>query len=195
MIIFFLCSCFTSVPVSSPPKESLPTYLDLFQENPNYKSDGFDFPVGKPNAQNYVNKGEFGEITPSFNNKKHLGEDWNGTEGGNSDLGDPIYAISNGMVSHVQNHGGGWCNVMRIVHYVDGQIIESLYAHNQEMWKEQGEWVKRGEQIATIGICNERWAHLHLELRDTPDQPLAGGYADNTTGYMHPTNFINSHRP
>jgi hypothetical protein len=43
--------------------------------------DGFDYPVGKPNGKGYYNAQKFGENT-------HLGEDWNGVRGGNSDLGD-----------------------------------------------------------------------------------------------------------
>lgn len=42
----------------------------FFLEHPEYLSDGFDFPVGKPNAKGYIDKQPFGK---NF----HLGEDWN----------------------------------------------------------------------------------------------------------------------
>ena len=61
----------------------------------------FDFPVGKPDAVGYYNVQEFAE-------NDHLGEDWNGVRGGNTDLGDPIYSIANGYVSFAENIGGGW---------------------------------------------------------------------------------------
>lgn len=68
----------------------------IFARKPKYNSDGFDFPVGKPNAENYYNAQLFLE-------DNHLGEDWNGKSGGNSDLGDPVYAISNGYISEAKN--------------------------------------------------------------------------------------------
>ena len=52
-------------------------------------SDGFDFPVGKPNAKKYYNAQKFGK-------NYHLGDDWNGVGGGNTDYGNPVYSISNG---------------------------------------------------------------------------------------------------
>jgi len=86
-------------------------------------TNGFDFPVGKPNAKDYYNAQKFKE-------NNHLGEDWNGVGGGNSDIGDPIYAIANGYVSFAENKKGGWGNVVRIVHYITKeQQLESLYAH------------------------------------------------------------------
>ena len=60
----------------------------------------------------------------------HLGEDWNGVRGGNTDLGDPIYSIAHGYVSFAKNIGGGWGNVIRITHYINpNRKVESLYAH------------------------------------------------------------------
>jgi len=54
-------------------------------ESINY-ANRFDFPVGKPDAKGYYNAQIFGK-------NNHLGDDWNGANGGNSDLGEPIYAV------------------------------------------------------------------------------------------------------
>lgn len=167
-------------------------YDTLFAQKPRYISDGFDFPVGKPDAKGYYNAQKFGKNT-------HLGDDWNGRGGGNTDLGDPVYAIANGYVSEAADFGGGWGNVVRIVHKTRGKswaYLESLYAHFDKITVKKGDWVRRGAQIGTIGN-NEGmyYAHLHLELRRTPDLPLGEGYSRDTSGYLDPTWFIRKNRP
>ena len=166
-------------------------YLELFESNPEYFSDGFDYPVGPPNAKKYYNAQGFGK-------NNHLGDDWNGTGGGNTDLGDPIYSIANGYVTVTKNHGPGWGNVIRIVHYIKekDKVVESLYAHCDEILIKKHSWIRRGQQIGTIGNANGAyWAHLHLELRTKVDLDLGGGYSEETTGYTDPSKFINTNRP
>ena len=65
-------------------------------------ADGFDFPVGKPDAEGYYR-------LRGYRANGHLGEDWNGKRGGNTDLGDPVYAIANGAwyLRRVSGTGGG----------------------------------------------------------------------------------------
>ena len=152
-------------------------------------TDGFDFPVGIPNGTGYYN-------AQNFTENNHLGEDWNGIGGGNTDLGDPIYSIANGYVSFSENIGGGWGNVIRITHYIDSnRQIESLYAHCNEISVKVGDFVQRGMQIGTIGTNNGMyWAHLHFEIRDIMNLPIGGGYSNITEGYLDPTKFINNNR-
>ncbi|MAX71724.1 MAG: peptidase M23 [Flavobacteriaceae bacterium] len=163
-------------------------YIELFDKNPSYISNGFDFPVGKPNAKGYYNAQKFQE-------NNHLGDDWNGNGGGNSDLGDPIYAIGNGYVSIAEDLKGGWGNVVRVIHLYDGKLYESLYAHCDSIYIDQKQFVKKGEQIATIGNCNGAYyAHLHLEIRDEVGLDIGGGYSTNTDGYLDPSAFIEKNR-
>ncbi len=152
-------------------------------------TDGFDFPVGKPDARAYYNAQKFTE-------NDHLGEDWNGIGGGNTDLGDPIHAIANGYVSFSENVNGGWGNVIRIIHFIDSnKQVESLYAHCDNRLIQEGEFVKKGTQIATIGTNGGQYlAHLHFELRDVVNLPIGRGYSINTEGYLDPTTFINKNR-
>lgn len=149
----------------------------------------FDYPVGKPNALGYYNAQEFGE-------NGHLGEDWNASTGGNSDLGAPVYAIANGRVKFAQNIGGGWGNVIRITHELpDHSFVESLYAHCDTVLVQENQIVTRGEEIGTIGTANGQYiAHLHLELRNDTTLPIGGGYSNSSKGYLHPTAFIKGHR-
>lgn len=166
-------------------------YQRLFAENPDFISDGFDFPVGPPNAKGYYN-------AQGFRKNNHLGDDWNGTGGGNTDLGDPIYCIANGYVVSTEEYGPGWGNVIRVIHFLkdENKLVESLYAHCDTMLVRTGDWVKRGQKIGTIGNAHgSYWAHLHLELRTTVDMDLGGGYSEETKGFTDPTEFIRNHRP
>ena len=161
----------------------------LFDKNPTYRSNGFDFPVGKPHAKGYYNAQKFGK-------NNHLGDDWNSVKGGNSDLGDPIYATSNGYVHFCEDLGGGWGKVIRMVHQLeDGRLIESVYAHCDKILVESNRFVNKGEKIGTIGNCNGMYlAHLHFEIRSDIEMGIGGGYSDNQTGYLDPTEFINKNR-
>lgn len=147
--------------------------------------DGFDFPVGAPDAAGYYDAQPFGQ-------NEHLGADWNGNGGNDTDLGDPVYAASSGIVVEAIDHGGGWGNVVRIQHPCG---IESLYAHLDVIGVDVGTTVRRGQQIGTIGDAHGRYrAHLHFELRDRP-LPLGDGYSPFHNGYLDPTQYIRAHRP
>lgn len=160
---------------------------ELFRENPDFIAQSFDFPIGKPNAKGYYNAQKF-----AINN--HLGDDWNGVGGGNTDLGDPIYAIGNGYITFAEDVSGGWGKVIRIIHQYNNTYYESLYAHCDTILAEPNCFVKKGDQIATIGNADGiYYAHLHLEVRDSIFMDIGGGYAEDTSGYLDPTKFIKSH--
>lgn len=163
--------------------------LDSVTFSKNFIAHTFDYPVGRPNTNGYYNAQKFQE-------NSHLGEDWNAVTGGNSDLGDPIYAIANGYIKFATNEKGGWGNVIRILHKLpNGKFIESLYAHCDTILVKENEWVKKGDKIGTIGTANGLYlAHLHFEIRDDVNLPIGPGYSNNTEGYLHPTNFIKAHR-
>jgi len=165
------------------------SYKTFFVNQPEFKAAGFDFPVGVPNALGYYNAQKFG-----VNN--HLGDDWNGTGGGNSDLGDDVFSIANGYVSEVYNAGGGWGNVVRIIHKTsENTYVESLYAHLETMEVKVGEGILKGAKLGTIGNAGGiYWAHLHLEIRSELSLELGGGYATDKRGYLDPTIFINGNR-
>ncbi|WP_272023922.1 M23 family metallopeptidase [Olleya namhaensis] len=152
-------------------------------------TNGYDFPLGKPDAKQYYNAQDFQE-------NYHLGDDWNGVGGGNTDLGDPIYAIANGYVSFAEDIKGGWGNVIRIVHYnPDQSKIESVYAHCQSISVVKGQYITKGTVIGTIGTADGTFlAHLHLEVRDALNMPIGPGYSSDTEGYLDPTNYINNNR-
>jgi murein DD-endopeptidase MepM/ murein hydrolase activator NlpD len=161
----------------------------IFVILPEFIANQFDYPVGKPDSKGYFNAQKFGK-------NNHLGDDWNGLGGGNSDLGDPIYAIASGYVTFAKDHNPSWGNVIRIVHFLpDGKQVESLYAHCNEILVSENQWVSVGDKIGTIGNAHGRYkAHLHLELRSEVGLSIGKGYDSNTEGYLDPTEFIDSHR-
>lgn len=166
-------------------------YGRAFEKHPEYLTDGFDFPVGKPDMKGYY-------IAQRFMQNRHLGDDFNSVKGGNSDLGDPVYSIGNGIVTFAYDLKGGWGNTIRVVHRNDnGDMVESLYSHLDELKVEFGQFVKRGELIGTIGTAHGLYpAHLHMELRTQPNMPLGKGYANIApNGYIAPTPFIRQNRP
>lgn len=160
-------------------------------------ADGFDFPVGKPNADGYYKARGLRLRAP-----RHFGEDWNGRRGGNSDLGDPVYAVADGVVTMAANVRKGWGNVVLTRHaYRDpssGQVkyIDTLNGHLHKIMVKTGDSVKRGQQIGTIGSNFGMYpAHLHFEMRhDITIGMHRSSSAADLNHWADPTKFINKHR-
>jgi len=157
-------------------------------------ADGFDFPVGKPNAVGYY---KFRGYWPNG----HLGEDWNGRGGGDSDLGAPIYSTARGVVVISENIGAGWGNCIVIRHaYRDetGKIsmVDSQYGHLHQRIAKVGQIVEKGQLVGTMGSNNGMYAvHLHFEMRKNLRIGMnRSQFARDNTNYYSPTDFINKHR-
>lgn len=79
-----------------------------------------------------------------------------------ADEGTPVLAVHHGRVvfsDYFRGHG-----LLLIVDHGEGYM--SLYAHNQTLHKETGEWVNAGETIARVGSTGGRAeAGLYFELR------------------------------
>lgn len=160
-------------------------------------ADGFDFPVGKPNADGYYKARGLRLRSP-----RHYGEDWNGRSGGNSDLGDPVYAVADGVVTFAYNVRQGWGNVVLTRHaYRDpssGKVkfIDTLNGHLDRIMVKTGQIIKRGQQIGTIGSNSGMYpAHLHFEIRHNIHIGMHRDVAPSTLEHWaDPTQFINGHR-
>jgi murein DD-endopeptidase MepM/ murein hydrolase activator NlpD len=156
-------------------------------------ADGFDYPVGKPDAKGYYK-------ARAFRPNGHLGEDWDGVGGGDTDLGDPIYTIGDGVVVFARDCHMGWGNVVIVRHaYREAGMtlnIDSLYAHLQKTLVHRGQAVKRGQQIATLGNAHGLYdAHLHFEIRKNIEIGMSRAkFAQDLSNYYDPSQFILSHR-
>ena len=160
-------------------------------------ADGFDFPVGKPDAKGYY-KARGMRLRPPV----HFGEDWNGRGGGDSDLGDPIYSVADGVVMFAYQLRGGWGRCILVRHaYRDlksGKVkfIDSQYAHLRSMLVKKGDYVKRGQKIGTLGGNAGMYpAHLHFEMRHNLNIGMQrNSVARSLTNWADPTSFIIAHR-
>jgi murein DD-endopeptidase MepM/ murein hydrolase activator NlpD len=157
-------------------------------------ADGFDFPVGKPNADGYYK-------SRGYWPNGHLGEDWNGRGGGDSDLGAPIYAAARGVVIISENVGVGWGNCIIIRHpYRDetGKVamVDSLSAHLYQRVVKVGQVVEKGQLVGTMGGNNGMYlVHLHFEMRKNLRIGMnRSQFARDNSNYYSPTDFINKHR-
>lgn len=178
-----ICTLLTAAPAEAGVKVNL--------------ADGFDFPVGKPDAAGYYKARGLRLRSP-----RHYGEDWNGRGGGNTDLGDPVYTVADGVVTFAHDVRQGWGNVVLIRHaYRDptsGKVkfIDSLYGHLDKMTVKTGQGVKRGQQVGTIGTNRGMYpAHLHFEMRHNITIGMArNGIPADLVNWADPTQFINKHR-
>jgi murein DD-endopeptidase MepM/ murein hydrolase activator NlpD len=173
-------------PAAAPVSASLETAFTKL-------ADGFDFPVGRPDAQGYYK-------ARGFRSKGHLGEDWDGVGGGDTDLGDPVYSIGDGIVVFARDCHMGWGNVLIVRHAYrdDGELkyIDALYGHLNSMVVKRGQTVMRGQQIATMGTAHGLYdAHLHLEIRRNLEIGMSRAkFARDFSNYYDPSHFILTHR-
>lgn len=142
-------------------------------------ADRFDYPVGSRHGALTYN-------AQPFLTDKHLGDDFNGIGGQNSDLGDPVFAVSDGLVVYAGWPSDGWGNVVILLHELEnGRLIESFYAHLDSIRVPVGKQLRRGDQLGTIGTAGGRYlAHLHFELRRYTSLDVGAGYADTKQGRL-----------
>ena len=156
-------------------------------------ADGFDFPVGKPEAEGYYK-------ARGYRVHGHMGEDWDGVRGGDTDLRDPIYSIGDGIVVFARDVHLGWGNVIIVRHaYREGgtvKYIDALYGHLNTMLVGRGQKVSRGQEIATMGTAHGQYdAHLHFEIRKNLEIGMSRSkFQKDFSNYFDPTKFIAAHR-
>lgn len=160
-------------------------------------TDGFDYPVGKPDGNGYYKARGMRLSAPV-----HFGEDWNGKGGGDSDMGAPVYSIGDGVVTWAYDVHQGWGNVI-IIRYAyrdpaTGQVrfCDALYGHLRDMNVRVSQLVKRGQQIGTIGNNRGMYAaHLHFEIRHNLSIGMQRESVDrNLVNWADPTEFIKKYR-
>jgi murein DD-endopeptidase MepM/ murein hydrolase activator NlpD len=175
------------------PPQVIPAMSTSLDTGMTKLADGFDFPVGKPEAEGYYK-------ARGFRPGGHVGEDWDGVRGGDTDLRDPIYSVGDGIVVFARDVHLGWGNVIIVRHAYreNGNVryVDALYGHLNTMLVSRGQRVSRGQQIATMGTAHGQYdAHLHFEIRKNLEIGMSRSkFQKDFNNYYDPTQFINSHR-
>lgn len=122
----------------------------------------------------------------------HTGDDFNGIGGMNTDLGDPVFAIANGLVIYRGEPSPGWGKTLILAHRdLKGKILQSMYAHLDKSFAPHGKLIHLGETIGTVGTANLNYpAHLHLEMRDSTGIHIGRGYTSNPGESINPSKII-----
>ncbi|MCX8497210.1 MAG: M23 family metallopeptidase [Akkermansiaceae bacterium] len=155
----------------------------------------FDPPLGSNHAGWIYNAQKFWDMNDSRGGH-HMGDDLNGIGGMNTDLGDPIFSIADGLVVYAGEPSLGWGKVVVVAHRVaDGRRLESMYAHLSEIFTRPGALVARGERVGTVGTANGNYpAHLHFEVRTGGGMEIGPGYSMNPLNRLDPAKLVDSLR-
>lgn len=113
-------------------------------------------PSRDPIANSYVTSG-FGSRADPFGGgtQFHKGIDFE------ADVGDPVLAVADGVVSYAGVRSG-YGNVVEIDH---GNGYVTRYAHNSRLERQVGDLVRAGQEIAKAGSTGRSTgAHVHFEV-------------------------------
>lgn len=113
-------------------------------------------PSRDPIANSYVTSGFGGRADPFGGGTQfHKGIDFE------ADVGDPVLAVADGVVSYAGVRSG-YGNVVEIDH---GNGYVTRYAHNSRLERQVGDLVRAGQEIAKAGSTGRSTgAHVHFEV-------------------------------
>lgn len=148
----------------------------------------FDLPLGTEHGALVYNAQPFRAMNVKRGGP-HLGDDLNGIGGMDTDFGDPVFAVADGLVLYAGTPSSGWGNVLVIAHKTaDGRVWHSMVAHLSRMDAAPGAVVARGQIIGAVGTADGRYlAHLHFEMRASDEVDIGPGYAQTLFNRLDPT--------
>lgn len=127
------------------------------------------YPIGKGTQEDFDKywyiASYFGENRGSY---YHSGDDYNLRTGGDSDLGQPLYAITDGeIVSTDTTSTTGFGKQIFLKFTIEGKTYYAGYMHCNSIGVKQGDRVLEGTQIGTLGKSGATAAHLHFVIKNT----------------------------
>lgn len=155
----------------------------------------FDPPLGSDHGGFAYNAQKFWEMNDGRGGH-HLGDDLNGIGGMNTDLGDPVGAVADGLVVYAGEPSSGWGNTLVLAHRgADGTLVQSMYAHLDRMEVGHGALVARGARLGTVGTAHGNYpAHLHFEMRAADEVDIGAGYGAGKLNRLDPTATVTARR-
>ena len=113
-------------------------------------------PSRDPIANSYITSGFGGRADPFGGGRQfHKGIDFE------ADVGDPVLAVADGVVSYAGVRSG-YGNVVEVDH---GNGYVTRYAHNSRLERQVGDLVRAGQEIAKAGSTGRSTgAHVHFEV-------------------------------
>jgi murein DD-endopeptidase MepM/ murein hydrolase activator NlpD len=155
----------------------------------------FDPPLGSDHGGLAYNAQKFWEMNEGRGGH-HLGDDLNGIGGMNTDLGDPVFAVADGLVVYAGEPSTGWGNTVVVAHRgADGRLVQSMYAHLDRLNVAWGSLVARGTRLGTVGTAHGNYpAHLHFELRATDEVEIGAGYGMSKLNRLDPAATVAAQR-
>jgi len=122
----------------------------------------------------------------------HTGDDLNGIGGMNTDLGDPVLAVADGLVVYAGDPSPGWGNIVILAHRrPNGELVQSMYAHLDRIDVSPGELVGRGRRVGRVGTAHGSYpAHLHFEIRTGDGVDIGAGYGGDPLNRVDPAKAL-----
>ena len=155
----------------------------------------FDPPMGSEHGALTYNAQKFWEMNEKRGGH-HAGDDLNGIGGMDSDLGDPVFSVADGLVIYAGEPSSGWGNTVIVAHRTaEGRMLHSMYSHLDRIHVARDQPVSRGARIGTVGTGNGNYpAHLHFEMRESDGADIGAGYTMYPLNHLDPTATIDSLR-
>ena len=123
----------------------------------------------------------------------------------NLDRGTPICAMASGVVTWAARWGNVWRNIIIIEHdpLPDGTRAYARYAHVENIIVGVGDRVRRGQQIASVGMSGGPGGNYHLHfdisltdiLKKKPGHWPGANRNEVLQHYVDPKAFIERYRP
>jgi murein DD-endopeptidase MepM/ murein hydrolase activator NlpD len=122
----------------------------------------------------------------------HTGDDLNGIGGMNTDLGDAVVAVADGLVVYAGDPSPGWGNIVILAHRrPNGELVQSMYAHLDRIDVSPGELVARGRSVGRVGTAHGSYpAHLHFEIRTGDGVDIGAGYGGDPLNRINPAKAL-----